>query len=192
MSISATTTATPTAARTSYRRLALRWVVSFTGFPLGGLSAILLVGPVDGVGPAFAGGLLTGAVLGAVQAWALRFDRAHLLAWVAATAVGLAVGLTLGASAVSFGTTIRELAMQGAVSGAVVGLAQAAILLRRLGALAAAWPAYLAVVWALGWTLTTAVGVDVGEQWTVFGSAGAITAAALTTVLPLSLARSHR
>ena len=183
------TTATVTRSST---RTVLRWLVSFTGFPLGGFAAMLFVGPADAVLPALAGGLVTGAVLGAVQAWALRLDRATALAWAAATALGLAAGLALGGSAVSFGTTIGALALQGAVSGAVVGLAQAAVLARRLGAAVSAWPAYVAGVWALGWTLTTAVGVDVERHWTVFGAAGAVTAAVLTAVLPLALERRTR
>lgn len=184
-----TTTATVTRSST---RTVLRWVVSFTGFPLGGLAAMLLVGPAGGLAPALAAGLVTGVVLGAVQAWALRLDRSAALTWVAATAAGLASGLALGASLVSFGTTAGELALQGAVSGAVVGLAQAIVLAGRLGVVAAAWPAYVAGVWALGWTLTTAVGVDVERHWTVFGAAGALTAAVLTAVLPLALERRSR
>jgi hypothetical protein len=170
----------------------LRWVASFAGFPLGGLAAMLLVGPVDDIAPAIAGGLVTGTILGAAQGWALRLGRAAALRWVAATAGGLAVGLALGGSATSFGTTSSDLAVLGAVSGATVGLAQAVTLFRRLGAAVIAWPPYLAAVWALGWALTTSVGVDVERHWTVFGAAGAITAAALTTVLPLALDRRTR
>lgn len=168
---------------------ALRWLASFTGFPLGGLAAMVLVGPASGAPAAVAGGLLTGAVLGAVQAWAMRADRHTAAAWSAATAVGLAVGLTLGSSLVGFETTLGALAVQGVVSGAAVGVAQALLLRRRLGRLALAWPAYLAGAWALGWTVTTAIGVEVDEQFTVFGSAGALTVAALTGVLPVLLAR---
>ncbi len=46
-------------------------MVSFVGYPVGGYAALLLTGRVDGPGPALAGGLLTGAVLGAVQVWAM-------------------------------------------------------------------------------------------------------------------------
>ncbi|WP_395658421.1 hypothetical protein [Nocardioides sp.] len=170
-------------------RTALRWLASFTGFPLGGLAAMVLVGPVDSVATAAAGGLVTGAVLGTVQGWAMRADRRTAAAWSATTALGLAVGLALGSSLVGFDTTMAALAVQGIVSGAFVGAAQAGLLHRRLGRLAIAWPAYLAGAWALGWTITTAIGVEVDEQFTVFGSAGAVTVAALTTVLPTLLVR---
>ncbi len=189
----ATTTppTTPAARPSGWRRTVLRWMVTFTGFPLGGFAAILLTGPVDSIGPALAGGLITGAVLGAVQAWALGAARSHPAAWVVATAVGLMAGLGLGASLVGYQTGLVDLVLQGAVSGLVVGSSQAVVLLPRLGRLALAWPLTLGAVWAAGWAITTAIGVQVEQQFTVFGSAGALVAAALTAVLPLALNRSN-
>ena len=70
----------------STRWTVARWMVSFAGFPLGGFAAMLLTGPVDSIASALAGGLVTGLVLGAVQAWALRADRQLFVTWVAATA----------------------------------------------------------------------------------------------------------
>jgi hypothetical protein len=178
-----------------------RWLVSFAGFPLGGLAAMTLVGPVDSVGNAIAGGFLTGLIVGGVQAWSLRADRRAGVAWALATALGLAVGLAVGAVLVGFGTGLAELAVQGLVSGGAVGAAQAGVLVLRgrdprrgdRGAVslghAVAWPVYLAAAWALGWIVTTSIGVRVDEQFTVFGSAGALTVAALTAILPLRLSR---
>ena len=57
---------------TSPQQSALRWLPTFLGFPLGGVAAELITGPVDTLLAALAGGLITGAVLGAVQAWGLR------------------------------------------------------------------------------------------------------------------------
>jgi hypothetical protein len=99
----------------------------------------------------------------------------------------LAVGLAAGAAVVGFSTGLADLALQGVISGAGVGLAQAAVLWRWTGPLALAWPAYLASVWAAGWTVTTLAGIGVSEQFTVFGSSGAVAAALLTSVLPLVL-----
>lgn len=177
-----TTSTLPTPART-----VIRWLVSFTGFPLGGLAAMTIVGPVDALGAAVVGGLLTGLVLGAVQAWALRLPRRTGLFWTLATAAGLSLGLAAGASAVGFATGLADLQLQGAVTGAAVGTTQAVLLWPRIGRWALAWPVYLAAAWATGWTVTTLIGVAVGEQFTVFGSAGAVTVAALTSVLPLLL-----
>ena len=56
----------------------------------------------------------------------------------------------------------------------------------RLGPLAFAWAPALAAVWALGWTITTAIGVDVESQYTVFGSSGALVVTLLTAVLPVT------
>ena len=164
-----------------------RWMISFAGFPLGGAVAIIAVGPVDTVPTAALGGLLTGAVLGAVQGWAMRADRQLLLAWTVATGIGLSIGLTVGASLVHFGTGLADLVLQGVVSGFAIGSAQAVILFRRTGPLALLWPAWLAAVWAVGWAVSTSIGVQVGDQFTVFGSSGAITVTLLTAVLPLTL-----
>ena len=180
----------PTASTPSSRRATTRWVISFLGFPLGGFTAWLLTGPVIDTTSAVTGGLLTGAVLGAAQAWALRADRRQILTWIIATAVGMAGGLTAGASLVGFSTTLTDLALQGAVSGAVVGLAQAVVLWPRTGPLALAWPAYLGAAWAAGWSVTTLAGIGVQEQFTVFGASGALVVALLTAVLPLVL-RTH-
>jgi hypothetical protein len=172
-----------------WQRSGLRWLVTFAGFPLGGLLAELIVGPVDGVGAAVAGGALTGLVLGAVQAWALATERLVPEAWIGATAAGFAIGLGIGAAAVGYGTSAGDLAIQGAICGLAVGAAQALVLRRRLGPLAFAWPPALAAIWALGWTVTTAIGVDVESQYTVFGSSGALVVTLLTAALPITMAR---
>lgn len=182
------TVASPSTAKVpTTARIIGRWMVSFVGFPLGGLVAVLLTDPVDSVSHAVVGGLLTGAVLGAVQAWALRADRRQLASWTLATALGLAGGLALGSALVDFGTSMGELALQGAVTGAVVGLAQG-VVMRGRTRLAFIWPLYLAGAWALGWVVTTAGGIAVEDQFTTFGAYGALTVALLTSILPVSLA----
>jgi hypothetical protein len=181
-------TSPPVNAAPATARTVGRWMISFLGFPLGGFAALTLTDPVDSIGHALVGGLITGAVLGAVQAWAMRFDRRHVMAWTIATAVGLAIGLALGASLVDFDTSMGALAQQGAVTGAVVGLAQAVVLRPRTGPVALVWAPYLAGVYALGWVVTTAGGIAVEDQFTTFGAYGAVTATALTVVLPLFLA----
>jgi hypothetical protein len=162
-------------------------MVSFVGFPLGGLTAMVLSGPVDSPTAAILGGLLTGSVLGAAQALALRFDRRKTLTWLLATAAGLAIGLTLGASVVAFRTGLGDLVVQGSISGLAVGTAQALVLARRTGRVAFLWPVHVAVAWSIGWAVTTSVGVQVEEQFTVFGAAGAVIVTLLTAVLPVLL-----
>jgi hypothetical protein len=186
-----TTTITASTTRQTTRTVA-RWMVSFVGFPLGGLAAMILVGAVDSTVQAIAGGLVTGAVLGAAQAWGMRADRRQALTWTVLTAVGLSVGLAVGATVVDFGTTLGDLAVQGAVSGLAVGAAQAFALLPRVGTIALSWPAYLAAAWAAGWAISTSVGVQVEDQFTVFGAAGAVTVTLLTAVLPVLITTRHK
>ena len=176
--------------RSTTLRSAGRWMLGFAGFPLGGFASMLAIGPVDSPWKAVAGGLLTGAVVGGAQALALGRSGPDAPRWVAATAVGLAAGLGIGATAVGFATTLPALVVQGAISGLAVGLAQAFVLWRRLGRRTLVWPPLLALIWAAGWTVTTVSGVQVDDQFTVFGSFGAITVTALTLVLPFALART--
>jgi len=172
-------------ARPSRRSLTVRWIVTFVGFPAGGFTAMLIVGRIDSVAAALAGGLITGLILGAAQAWGLGRLGPGAVRWIAATAAGLTAGLAIGATLVGFGTSLAALAVQGAVCGLVLGAAQAAVLRPGLGRIAWAWPAVLAAVWALGWAVTYAAGIAVDEQFTVFGASGAIVVTALTVVLPL-------
>lgn len=164
---------------------ALRWLPTFLGFPAGGLAAELIAGPVDGLGPALLGGAITGAIIGAAQWWGLGAGAPPARRWVAASSVGLAVGLALGAGLVDFATETDDLVLQGAVCGLALGSAQGALLPRRIGRV---WAPALAALWALGWTVTAAIGVDVEAQYTVFGSSGAIVVAVLSTPLPVALA----
>src|SRR3954468_23735167 len=180
-------TSQPATAAPGTTRLIGRWMISFLGCPLGGFAALVLTDPVNSVPNALIAGLITGTVLGAVQAWALRSDGRQLIAWALATGLGLAAGLSLGAWLVDFHTSTGDLAAQGAVTGAFVGLAQAVVLRRRVKALAAVWPLYLAAAYALGWVVTTAGGIAVEEQFTTFGAYGALTVAALTSLLPVVL-----
>ncbi len=173
----------------SWLRTALRWMPTFLGFPIGGYAAHLIVGPVDAVAPAIAGGAISGTILGFAQWLGMRRTGPSPVAWVVATAAGFALGLAAGAAAVGYDTDTRALATQGAICGAVIGVAQAAVLHRRLGHVVGVWPAVLAGLWALGWTITASAGIDVESQYTVFGSSGAVVVTAGTSVLAIALAR---
>ena len=152
------TTSRATAEPSGPPRRAARWMVTFAGFPLGGLAAEILVGRVDAAGPAIVGGLVTGAVVGAFQGWGLRLPRNVALGWAAATAVGLMTGLWLGSALAGYRTDLAALVVLGAI-------------------------------WATGWAVTAGVGVQVDQQFTVFGSSGALVVTALTAVLALAVHR---
>jgi hypothetical protein len=94
----------------------------------------------------------------------------------------MAVGLAAGAAAVDYATDVGDLALMGLVTGVPLGAAQALVLSRRWPR-AWRWGLAMPVLWALGWTVTASIGVDVERQYVVFGSAGAITVMALSGLL---------
>ena len=61
----------------------------------------------------------------------------------------------------------------------------------QLGVLAFAWPLLLSGTLALSWAVTTSIGIDVDQQFTIFGASGALVATLLTAVLPLVLHSRH-
>ena len=182
-----TTTPSPTTSRNPWLRTTERWMVTFIGFPLGGLVAELVAGPVDSSRAALVGGLITGLFVGLAQWWGIGRGGPAVRQWIAATAIALMVGLGVGATAVGFSTSLQALVIQGAICGLAVGAAQAFVLRARLGRPALAWPPALAAIWAIGWAVTTLFGVQVDQQFTVFGSSGALVVTALTAVLPLMI-----
>jgi hypothetical protein len=152
-----------------------RWVAVAAAFPVAGLIGWKISGPVDAVGPALIGGALTGAGLGAVQWWAAKGALGTPAAWVSSSSVGYAGGLAAGAALVGYDTGIGALAVMGLVAGAVLGAVQALALLRQGDRrLAAAWGAATPVLFALGWCATSAGGISVEDQFTVFGAYGAV------------------
>lgn len=181
----------PTIVRPSRLPRSVRWMLSFVGFPIGGLVAQVLVGPVDDVAPALLGGLITGLSVGAAQAWGLALDRRTAIRCAATTGVGFMIGLGLGAPAVGYETTLPRLVVQGAICGVAVGVAQVGLIRTQGGRPVLVWPVVLGAIWALGWAVTTAVGIDVGRQFTVFGSSGAVVVTALTGVALRAVRRSQ-
>ena len=159
----------------------LIWTAGFVSFPIAGVAAGLIVGRVDDPLAALVAGLVTGAVIGAGQ-WLASRGRLSPVRWIPATVVGMGVGLLLGATAVGFGTTLADLAVMGALTGLVLGVAQTLALPSRTR-YRWVWAVAVTLLWALGWTVTTLVGVAVEEQFSVFGAAGAVTFSALSGVL---------
>jgi RND superfamily putative drug exporter len=150
------------------------WVAVGLAFPIAGYIGWAIGGPVDATGAALIGGALTGAGLGAVQWWAGKGAFGPALPWIAASAVSYAVGLAAGAAIVGYGTDLGDLALMGLVSGVAIGTAQGFVLLRqgetRFGL---AWGAAMPLFFGIGWAATTAIGVSVEDQFTVFGASGA-------------------
>ena len=169
--------ASASAPRTGKRRRfpGWRWVALAAGFPVAGLIGWKVGGRVDAVDAALVGGALTGAGLGAVQWWAAKGALGRPAAWIGASAVGYAGGLATGAALVGYDTDLGDLAAMGAVSGLVLGAAQGlALAAQGHKRLAVAWATAMPVLLALGWSATTAGGISVENQFTVFGAYGAV------------------
>jgi hypothetical protein len=150
------------------------WFLAFLGFPIGGLLAQILIGPVNSVPRALLAGLVTGAVVGLAQWLVLQRVLPIDPTWVAATAVGLGVGLA--GAVLIFGTAMdgNALLLRGLIAGFAIGLLQWLLLRQHLPA-SFAWVIVLTIGWAVGWFVTRAAGVNLTPQWTVFGATGALT-----------------
>jgi hypothetical protein len=157
------------------------WIVTAFTFPPAGLLSHAIVGNVDSVGAAVASGLLAGAVIGTVQ-WLFLRTRGVPATWIVGTAVGLAVGLTAGSAMVSYETNASALAVMGFVSGVCVGVGQG-LTLRSRRSRAFEWSLATGALWSIGWAVTTGTGVDVDEQWAVFGISGALVVSLLQSFL---------
>lgn len=165
----------PSAAAGRRRFPGWRWLAVTLALPVAGLIGWKVGGRVDSVVPALVGGALTGSGLGAVQWWAADGALGRAAAWIGSSAVGYAAGLTAGAALVGYGTDLGELAAMGAVSGLVLGAAQGmALAAQGRTRLAVAWTTAMPVLLALGWSATTAGGISVDDQFTVFGAYGAV------------------
>src|SRR5829696_78709 len=156
----------------------LLWTAGFLAFPVAGALATAVVGRVNDVGSALLGGMIAGAVIGTGQ-WLVARRLLDPQIWIPATAVAMGIGLGVGAWAVSYGTSLGELALMGFITGIPLGVPQAYLLRDRL-ANAWVWGAAMPLLWALGWTVTTAGGIDVDQQFALFGAYGAITFMALS------------
>jgi hypothetical protein len=171
------------------RRMWLWPVAILVSLPIGGLVADLVVDGVDSVGAALAGGLITGAVIGAAEWFALRQWVSGL--WIPATIAGMAVGLVAGAALVDYGIHRGDLAVMGAVNGVAVGVLQALVLARHRIPGALWWAVANPPAWALGWFVSSyVISRNIDERFPIFGASGAIVFGPLTWVLLAVLFRA--
>jgi uncharacterized membrane protein len=159
----------------------LLWTAGFLAFPIAGALATAVTGRIDDFGSALVGGMVVGAVIGAGQ-WLVARRLLDAQTWIPATALAMGIGLGVGAWTVGYGTSLGELALMGAITGIPLGVAQAYLLRDRV-ANAWVWAAAVPLLWALGWSVSTFIGVSVDNQFAVFGASGAITFMALSGVL---------
>ena len=160
----------------------LLWTAGFLSFPIAGIAAQAAVGRINDAVSALVGGLVAGAVIGTGQWLVARRLLGDPRAWIPATAAAMGIGLLAGAWVVGYGTSVGELALMGAITGLPLGAAQALLLHGRV-AYPWVWAAAMPLLWALGWTITAAAGIDVDRQYAVFGAFGAITFMALSGIV---------
>ena len=152
-----------------------RWALVALAFPIAGLIGWTVSGPVDAPLAAIVGGAITGAGLGAAEWLAARDAFGDSRVWIATSGVAYSAGLLVAAAAVDYNTDLGSLVAMGAISGLVLGAAQGLALAQQgRQRFALGWAAAMPVLLALGWAASTGIGVDVDEQFTVFGAAGAI------------------
>ena len=160
--------------RMSGTKLVFSWIgLALLAFPLAGYAGWGVGGHVDGVAPALIGGAITGAGIGFVQWMFLRRDLDMSPAWIPATGVALAVGLGIGSAVVNYEVTAGDLALMGAISGVPIGIAQG-FLLRDRFSLWRVWMVAMPLMYAIAWVVTESAGIDVANQFTVFGASGSV------------------
>jgi len=149
----------------------LFWSISFLAIPVAGYFGTFLVGRVDNLGSALLGGGIVGLLVGIAQSLASR-GRLFVRRWSAATAIGLSLGVAAGTFAVGYHTALADLATAGAITGVILGAAQA-IALPTSARPRWTWIPLTAVLWPMAWTITALAGIKVDEQFIVFGASGA-------------------
>ena len=135
-----------------FLRTWLLWLAGTIAFPIAGLAGTGVAGRVDDARAALIGGAVCGLVIGAGQTLASR-RRLDPRRWIPATTIGMGAGLMLGAWAVGYGTSLSDLASMGALTGLVLGPAQALAL-----------PARATHGWMLGGRHTGAVGAGLDRH----------------------------
>jgi hypothetical protein len=157
------------------------WLLTFLGMPIGGGLARLIVGPADTVVRSLLAGALAGAVIGLAQWLMLRQVRPIGPVWIAATAAGLGLGFALAQALVGNSMGATEVALRGLICGAVIAALQW-LASRDVVPNAWIWSVAVFIGWPLAWTITRAIGVDLSQNWVVFGASGAIVFAIITAV----------
>jgi len=144
------------------------WPVLLVSFPLSGLAASLLLGPVTTVPAAVVGGSLVGIVIGATSSLALR---TRLPRWTAATALGLAVGTVASVLLPVAGPLVQGLALSATQAFARPPLHPAV------------WIPLMTATWTAGWAVSWVVATSDEPGFVVYGASGAL----LTTLVLLAV-----
>ena len=168
----------------SGRSLMLRWIIATLGFPIGGFTGHLVGGPAATLVAALISGLIAGAIIGAGQGAALGILRPRALTlWAGASAVGLGAALAAVTAVIGQIDTQADAVALGAISGLALGAGQAALLMRERVANTWTWIVASGIAWAVGWAVTSGIGVALAAGWPVYGLSGAIASQLITGVV---------
>ncbi|MGF1473347.1 MAG: hypothetical protein ACFB50_16625 [Rubrobacteraceae bacterium] len=171
------------------RRFFAEWMLTFLGFPLGGIMARAFVGPMEDPSSAALGGAVAGLVVGIGQLIILRRHVGMTGGWLISTITGLALGNTLGVLLTGGDKQIGDLLTVGVTAGLAVGIAQWA-LLREYLQQSVLWPFAVTLAWTLGWLVTLAIGTNIQLGYTVFESFGGLVFTAITGAALAYMART--
>lgn len=166
-----------------FASIPLRWIVALVAFPLGGYIGFVVGGPAASAPAAAISGLVAGTFIGLGQGVALKLPPQHLAVWTVGTAVGLSVALGGMTAVIGQISTSAEAVAVGAVSGLLISAAQAAFLAHGRVSNAAIWVSASTVAWAVGWFVTTGIGVSTATGWPVYGLSGALASQVITAVV---------
>ncbi len=161
-------------------RFGLFWMLAFLAFPIGGILANALVGPITTTVQAVLAGAITGVVVGLIQWLVLRGPiPLSIVGWCLASGAGMAIGLGLSVALLGSETDGNNLLWRAAITGLSIGIAQW-ILLQNILPQSAIWIAVITLGWVIGWFITRSAGIDLSLKWSVFGASGAVTFQFLT------------
>ena len=115
-----------------------------------------------------------------------------LVAWVAATAVGLGLSLAAVTGFIGQIATSTDAAALGAVSGLALGIGQAVVLHRHGVPNGWMWVPASGIAWAVGWFVTASAGIALDTGWPVYGLSGAIVSQVITGIVLWRLTASRQ
>lgn len=151
----------------------LFWLLAFLAFPIGGLAASFIAGPVISVYRAVLAGAITGMVLGWVQWFVLKGQIPLSSTWILTTSIGMAIGLGLSVGFLGSEMNDNNLLWRAAITGLCIGIGQW-LVLRQVLPQSIIWILVICLAWTLSWFITRRIGVDLNPKWAVFGAAGAL------------------
>jgi hypothetical protein len=176
---------------TVFQSRPLRWLIATLAFPIGGFIGHVVGGPAATIPAALISGAIAGAIIGMGQAFALKLRSQALVAWVAATGLGLGLSLAAVTGFIGQIANTTEAAVLGAVAGLVLGIGQAVVLRSSGVSNAWIWAPATAIAWAAGWFVTASAGIALDAGWPVFGLSGAIVSQVITGIVLWRLTASH-